>query len=165
MITWLPPSSTTAPFLRRPAWTRVAADNGASRALLRSHTKPHPLLSLSDVTATLYQCGRIHTLTYSRQYQGKARRTPSSIRIHRLDRPMSSIADQLSHLVTGDSKPRMNSEDEVFVGSIDQGTTSTRFLIFDKSGEPVAIHQEEFSQIYPRPGWVASMPCLFSRKG
>lgn len=42
--------------------------------------------------------------------------------------------------------------DEVFVGSIDQGTTSSRFLIFDKSGEPVAVHQEEFKQIYPQPG-------------
>ncbi|KAF2768628.1 glycerol kinase [Teratosphaeria nubilosa] len=42
---------------------------------------------------------------------------------------------------------------EVFVGSIDQGTTSSRFLIFDKAGEPIAVHQEEFSQIYPNPGW------------
>jgi hypothetical protein len=48
----------------------------------------------------------------------------------------------------------MSSSDQVFVGSIDQGTTSTRFLIFDKNGEPVAIHQEEFSQIYPNPGSV-----------
>ncbi|KAK4540220.1 hypothetical protein LTR36_009718 [Oleoguttula mirabilis] len=47
----------------------------------------------------------------------------------------------------------MASSDEVFVGSIDQGTTSSRFLIFDKAGEPVAVHQEEFSQIYPNPGW------------
>ncbi|KAF2150722.1 glycerol kinase [Myriangium duriaei CBS 260.36] len=45
------------------------------------------------------------------------------------------------------------SEEQVFVGSIDQGTTSSRFLIFDKQGEPVAIHQEEFSQIFPHPGW------------
>ncbi|OQD81149.1 hypothetical protein PENANT_c029G02755 [Penicillium antarcticum] len=42
---------------------------------------------------------------------------------------------------------------EIFVGSIDQGTTSTRFLIFDRDGEPVASHQVEFSQIYPHPGW------------
>lgn len=41
---------------------------------------------------------------------------------------------------------------ELFVGSIDQGTTSTRFLIFDREGEPVASHQVEFSQIYPNPG-------------
>ncbi|KAG9953577.1 glycerol kinase, partial [Aureobasidium melanogenum] len=40
-----------------------------------------------------------------------------------------------------------------FIGSIDQGTTSSRFLIFNKAGEPVASHQEEFSQIYPQPGW------------
>lgn len=43
---------------------------------------------------------------------------------------------------------------EVFVGSIDQGTTSTRFLIFNKKGEPVASHQIEFKQYYPQPGYV-----------
>ncbi|KAJ5467029.1 Glycerol kinase [Penicillium sp. IBT 31633x] len=42
---------------------------------------------------------------------------------------------------------------ETFVGSIDQGTTSTRFLIFNREGEPVASHQVEFTQIYPHPGW------------
>ncbi|KAL4922869.1 hypothetical protein BDW62DRAFT_196876 [Aspergillus aurantiobrunneus] len=42
---------------------------------------------------------------------------------------------------------------EIFVGSIDQGTTSTRFLIFNREGEPVASHQVEFTQIYPNPGW------------
>ncbi|KAJ5712314.1 Glycerol kinase [Penicillium malachiteum] len=43
---------------------------------------------------------------------------------------------------------------EIFVGSIDQGTTSTRFLIFDRDGEPVASHQVEFTQIYPNPGGI-----------
>ncbi|KAJ5478738.1 hypothetical protein N7530_004247 [Penicillium desertorum] len=42
---------------------------------------------------------------------------------------------------------------DTFVGSIDQGTTSTRFLIFNHEGDPVASHQVEFSQIYPNPGW------------
>ncbi|KAF7715882.1 Uncharacterized protein PECH_007994 [Penicillium ucsense] len=42
---------------------------------------------------------------------------------------------------------------EVFVGSIDQGTTSTRFLIINRDGAPVASHQVEFGQIYPHPGW------------
>ncbi|TGO52208.1 hypothetical protein BOTNAR_0331g00040 [Botryotinia narcissicola] len=45
------------------------------------------------------------------------------------------------------------SNHESFIGSIDQGTTSTRFLIFNKDGEPVASHQVEFSQIYPQSGW------------
>lgn len=39
-----------------------------------------------------------------------------------------------------------------FVGAIDQGTTSTRFLIFNPQGEVVATHQLEFKQIYPNPG-------------
>ncbi|KIW62746.1 glycerol kinase [Phialophora macrospora] len=47
----------------------------------------------------------------------------------------------------------MGSTSEHFIGSIDQGTTSSRFLIFNKAGEPVASHQLEFKQIYPHPGW------------
>lgn len=65
---------------------------------------------------------------------------------------MSGIVDKISNLVVGEQKPKVDPKDEVFVGSIDQGTTSSRFLIFDKAGEPVAVHQEEFSQIYPNPG-------------
>ncbi|KJZ72062.1 hypothetical protein HIM_08517 [Hirsutella minnesotensis 3608] len=46
-----------------------------------------------------------------------------------------------------------SSSPAAFVGAIDQGTTSTRFLIFNTSGEVVALHQIEFKQIYPNPGW------------
>ncbi|RAL17280.1 glycerol kinase [Aspergillus homomorphus CBS 101889] len=42
---------------------------------------------------------------------------------------------------------------DIFIGSIDQGTTSTRFLIFNQAGELIASHQVEFTQIYPSPGW------------
>ena len=45
-----------------------------------------------------------------------------------------------------------------FVGAIDQGTTSTRFMIFDHAGSVVAIHQKEHEQIFPRPGWVEHDP-------
>jgi glycerol kinase len=41
-----------------------------------------------------------------------------------------------------------------YVGALDQGTTSTRFMIFDHSGGVVAIDQKEHEQIYPKPGWV-----------
>ncbi|ROT35231.1 glycerol kinase [Sodiomyces alkalinus F11] len=43
--------------------------------------------------------------------------------------------------------------DVELVGAIDQGTTSTRFLIFNPHGEVVAAHQIEFKQYYPQPGW------------
>jgi glycerol kinase len=43
---------------------------------------------------------------------------------------------------------------QFFIGSIDQGTTSTRFIIFDGIGEPVAQHQIEFNQKYPQSGLV-----------
>ncbi len=41
-----------------------------------------------------------------------------------------------------------------YVAAIDQGTTSTRFMIFDHGGNVVAVDQKEHQQIYPRPGWV-----------
>ncbi len=41
-----------------------------------------------------------------------------------------------------------------YIGAIDQGTTSTRFTIFDRSGRAVATAQKEHEQIYPQPGWV-----------
>ena len=41
-----------------------------------------------------------------------------------------------------------------YVGAIDQGTTSTRFMIFDHGGSVVGMHQLEHEQIYPQPGWV-----------
>lgn len=42
----------------------------------------------------------------------------------------------------------MAPSEDVFVGSIDQGTTSSRFLIFDRKGEPVADHQEVCHNLY-----------------
>ncbi len=41
-----------------------------------------------------------------------------------------------------------------YVGSLDQGTTSTRFILFDQEGQIAASHQMEHKQIYPQPGWV-----------
>jgi glycerol kinase len=45
-----------------------------------------------------------------------------------------------------------------FVGAVDQGTTSTRFMIFDHAGQVVARHQLEHQQILPRPAWVEHDP-------
>ncbi|MEO9189764.1 MAG: FGGY family carbohydrate kinase, partial [Acetobacteraceae bacterium] len=44
------------------------------------------------------------------------------------------------------------------IGAIDQGTTSTRFIIFDHAGAIVASAQREHRQITPRPGWVEHDP-------
>ena len=45
-----------------------------------------------------------------------------------------------------------------YIGAIDQGTTSSRFIVFDRAGQIVASAQEEHEQIYPRPGWVEHNP-------
>src|ERR1035437_2507396 len=61
-------------------------------------------------------------------------------------------ARQLSRLIRelGVRRTRMAE----YVGALDQGTTSTRFMIFDHSGGVVGIDQKEHEQICPKPGWV-----------
>ncbi|HAM63178.1 MAG TPA: hypothetical protein DCP62_05900, partial [Erysipelotrichaceae bacterium] len=43
---------------------------------------------------------------------------------------------------------------ENYVLAIDQGTTSTRAIVFDHDTNIVGVAQKEFTQIYPKPGWV-----------
>jgi glycerol kinase len=45
-----------------------------------------------------------------------------------------------------------------YAAAVDQGTTSTRFMIFDHAGRVVGIDQKEHEQIYPKPGWVEHDP-------
>ncbi len=45
-----------------------------------------------------------------------------------------------------------------YLGALDQGTTSTRFIVFDRAGRIVAQAQKEHEQIYPQPGWVEHQP-------
>jgi glycerol kinase len=45
-----------------------------------------------------------------------------------------------------------------YIGALDQGTTSTRFILFDRAGEIVASSQKEHEQIFPRAGWVEHDP-------
>ena len=46
----------------------------------------------------------------------------------------------------------------MYIAAIDQGTTSSRFIVFDKSGKTIACAQKEHRQIYPKPGWVEHDP-------
>ena len=45
-----------------------------------------------------------------------------------------------------------------YILSLDQGTTSSRAIIFDKQGSIVSIAQKEFTQYFPQPGWVEHDP-------
>ncbi|PTN36065.1 glycerol kinase GlpK [Desulfonatronum sp. SC1] len=45
-----------------------------------------------------------------------------------------------------------------YIGAVDQGTTSSRFIIFNRNGEIVAMDQKEHAQIFPKPGWVEHDP-------
>jgi glycerol kinase len=45
-----------------------------------------------------------------------------------------------------------------YIAAIDQGTTSTRFMVFDHGGSIISVDQKEHEQIYPKPGWVEQDP-------
>ncbi|KAF2434513.1 glycerol kinase [Tothia fuscella] len=62
------------------------------------------------------------------------------------DKTENTKNDKGSHLDEQELK-------KVFIGAIDAGTTSSRFIIFDGTGNPVAQHQIEFKQKYPQSGW------------
>jgi len=47
---------------------------------------------------------------------------------------------------------------KAYLAAIDQGTTSTRFMVFDRSGRIVSAAQKEHEQIFPKPGWVEHDP-------
>ncbi|KAH8666682.1 hypothetical protein BX600DRAFT_481122 [Xylariales sp. PMI_506] len=62
---------------------------------------------------------------------------------------MSTPDDNLDHGHSNGVAPH----DEWFVGSIDQGTTSSRFIIFNSQADVIASHQIEFENLYPESGW------------
>ena len=45
-----------------------------------------------------------------------------------------------------------------YILALDQGTSSSRAILFDKTGQPKAVSQKEFTQIFPKPGWVEHNP-------
>jgi glycerol kinase len=45
-----------------------------------------------------------------------------------------------------------------YIGAIDQGTTSSRFIVFDRAGRIASVAQTEHEQLYPKPGWVEHNP-------
>ena len=47
---------------------------------------------------------------------------------------------------------------EKYILALDQGTSSSRAIVFDKSGSTKAVAQKEFTQIFPKPGWVEHNP-------
>jgi len=47
---------------------------------------------------------------------------------------------------------------QTYILALDQGTTSSRAMLFDEEGKAVAIAQQEFEQLYPQPGWVEHHP-------
>ena len=45
-----------------------------------------------------------------------------------------------------------------YILALDQGTSSSRAIVFDRNGQTMAVAQKEFTQIFPKPGWVEHNP-------
>src|ERR1700744_6499633 len=58
----------------------------------------------------------------------------------------------------------MSSQEAGYIAALDQGTTSTRFMIFDRRGRVVSMAQREHEQIFPNPGWVEHDPMEIVRR-
>jgi glycerol kinase len=67
--------------------------------------------------------------------------------------PIASVVDQCYH-----SRFKSKMANRSYILALDQGTTSSRAILFDRSGQPIAIAQQEFEQLYPQPGWVEHRP-------
>lgn len=66
--------------------------------------------------------------------------------------PKPEQTDDGDRSILQDEDRRGDDLKERFIGTIDQGTTSTRFIIFDCTGVPIAKYQTEFRQIHEHPG-------------
>ena len=58
----------------------------------------------------------------------------------------------------------MSSQNAGYIAALDQGTTSTRFMVFDRHGRVVSMAQREHEQIFPSPGWVEHDPMEILRR-
>ena len=55
-------------------------------------------------------------------------------------------------------QPNLGENMTDYILALDQGTTSSRAILFNRAGQPTAIAQQEFEQVYPQPGWVEHRP-------
>ncbi|WPH00360.1 Hypothetical protein R9X50_00318700 [Acrodontium crateriforme] len=81
---------------------------------------------------------------------GNSTNPPSQLPIHT---NVAGLKPQRPGMPARFTTSKENVLSQWFLGSIDQGTTSTRFIIFDATGQPVCSHQHEFQQRYPQSGW------------
>jgi hypothetical protein len=101
-------------------------------------------LNSSQVTGIFFVCGMIYLallVAYSKQVY------PDNTN---LQSQKNAYQNGQQYYMRAMAEEQRNQQS--YIGSIDQGTTSSRFVIFDRRGKPIASHQEVFKQIYPHSG-------------
>lgn len=102
------------------------------------HPTPPPAIPHSDVDSFKYR----RDLEY-RNLEASRAENPEYV---------EHIEQSKSYLPESLAPTEEEQQKHWFIGSIDQGTTSTRFIIFNGEGQPVAMHQHEFENMYPESG-------------
>lgn len=106
------------------------------------------------VAAGMRGIGELPTLESTLEYLKITHHEPETATQHveHVSAP-AAIEHHQVHLPPGISETDIEKENKWFIGSIDCGTTSSRFLIFNGEGTPTASHQIEFENIYPESGY------------
>jgi glycerol kinase len=87
------------------------------------------------------------------QYCRNARITEAVVKTRSQQRRQASCTKRRSI-----QKPVEKTMQDQYILALDQGTTSSRAMVFDRQGNVVSVAQKEFGQIYPQPGWVEHDP-------
>ena len=101
-------------------------------------------------------------LKLAEDVSGPIEETPGEVRLMASEHRVLWLVTPPTGLPPGCCRRRRSTIKEAvmpdFVGAVDQGTTSSRFMLFDHSGNEVAKHQLEHEQILPQAGWVEHNP-------
>lgn len=154
--------------IAQPASARITQERASMPSHAIRHTLLHPRAcypsasSSAIAVASPSSISRLHHTVHT--IHARSFKRPTYLRItqsrnigHGQHTAWRPIHGHISRRFLDTPSAKLVSKETVmppFVGAIDQGTTSSRFIIFDTQGAPVAQHQIEFKQIYPHPGYV-----------
>jgi glycerol kinase len=94
----------------------------------------------------------------TRQLPGRAQRRAPGPGVHVVVPTTEDVRRHLGRRLDRHHDARRRQQMADYVGALDQGTTSTRFMIFDHAGAVKGLDQKEHEQIFPKPGWVEHDP-------
>ena len=134
---------------------RSSGGNGGNGHGTTSSSGPNPHSAASSASSSTVSSAASHNSHTNNIINSNSNRTTSSV----IQDHDSLKVETFDDLIRSDVDAMMNASSDTstnapqWVGSIDQGTSSTRFMIFNNAGLVIASAQMEHEQIYPQPSW------------